>query len=165
MAIAWVRKNIPGPLIFLLVTDDLEWCREFLIDEKVKDIVIASKSIHHDLALLTTSAHNILDYGSYGHWGAFMSDGHTLSIDIENKKFHKEMTAITDKWHVYDIKDFQKEEQTQPATTPINALSKKEIVQHTTTPATTTTTKTTTKGLLKKELVQPATTTTTTKRL
>jgi galactoside 2-L-fucosyltransferase 1/2 len=102
----WFRKNIPGPLIFLIVSDDVEWCRKHLLDEKVKDVVIASKSPSHDLALLATSAHNIIDYGSYGLWGAFMTSGHTITLDVFDKIFHKEMTECSDKWHTYDIKEF-----------------------------------------------------------
>lgn len=106
MAIKWFRTNIPGPLIFLIVSDDEKWCRTNLLDEKVKDVVFVSKSPMHDLALLANSDHNIFDYGTFGMWGAFMAGGHTIALDVDNKMFHKVMKESSDKWHVYDIKEF-----------------------------------------------------------
>jgi galactoside 2-L-fucosyltransferase 1/2 len=118
----WFRNNTAGPLIFLIVSDDLEWCRKHLIDEKVKDVVIASKSPSHDLALLTTCAHNIIDYGTYGLWGAFMAGGHTIALDVDDKVFHKEMSDSSNKWHVYDIKQFTKKVQVNQTSTSPSTL-------------------------------------------
>lgn len=105
-AMQWFRTNITGPMIFLIVSDDVAWCRSHLIDEKVKDVVIASKSPEHDLALLASNDHNIIDYGTYGEWGAFMAGGHTIALDVDDTKFHQEMAQLTDKWHVFNYKDF-----------------------------------------------------------
>ena len=88
------------------MSDDLEWCRKHLLTKKLKDVVIASKSPQHDLALLATSDHTIIDYGTFGEWGAVMAGGHTISLDVD-KNFSRVMSEFTDKWHVCEMKRFE----------------------------------------------------------
>lgn len=101
----WFRTNIPGPLIFLVVSDDPSWCRKHLLNNETSDVVIASKSPAHDLALLATSDHTIIDYGTFGDWGAFMAGGHTISLNVD-VRFNKVMSEFSKKWHVYELKEF-----------------------------------------------------------
>jgi galactoside 2-L-fucosyltransferase 1/2 len=96
----WFRENVPGKLLFLIVSDDLEWCREHLLDRE--DVVIASKNPAHDLALLSLSNHSIIDYGTFGEWGALMAGGHTISLNVD-KYFNAVMAAKDKNWHVFEV--------------------------------------------------------------
>ncbi|XP_059469506.1 galactoside alpha-(1,2)-fucosyltransferase 1-like [Neocloeon triangulifer] len=87
-AMKWYRENVKGPILFLVVSDDVSWCEENLHFEDVK--VVTNSSPAHDLALLCMRDHTIVDYGTFGFWGAFMSDGHTVSLGVY-KSFTKTM--------------------------------------------------------------------------
>jgi len=102
----WFRENVAGALLFLIVSDDLEWCRKFLLDSD--DVVIASKSAAHDFALLSSSDHTIVDYGTFGYWGALMAGGHTISLNAD-KYFNEEIAKGNDKWHVFQTEHFKTE--------------------------------------------------------
>jgi len=101
----WYRKNVKGPLIFLIVSDDVKWCKKHLLGSK--DVKIASKSPEHDLALLSFSNHTIIDYGTFGYWGASMAGGHTISLNVD-QNFNKLMTTINKKWHVFENSKFSR---------------------------------------------------------
>lgn len=94
----WFREKIPGPKLFLIVSDDLSWCRKHLLGEK--DVVIAGKSPAHDLALLASCNHTIIDYGTFGYWAALMADGHTVSLNVD--KFFNKLMTQSKKWHVFE---------------------------------------------------------------
>jgi len=99
----WYRENIPGPFIFLIVSDDVEWCEENLLDED--DVAIVSKSAGHDMALMASSNHTIIDYGTFGHWGAFLAGlkgGHTITLHV-NKYVNSAAKDALKNWHLYDI--------------------------------------------------------------
>jgi galactoside 2-L-fucosyltransferase 1/2 len=79
----WYREKFAEKLIFLIVSDEPEWCRENLLDND--DVVMATKSPEHDFALLAMSNHTIIDYGSFGFWGAVLSSlrgGHTITNQV-----------------------------------------------------------------------------------
>ncbi|CAB3367799.1 Hypothetical predicted protein [Cloeon dipterum] len=90
-AMQWYREHVKGPFLFLIVSDDLDWCRKHLLDQK--DVRLGSKSPEHDLALLCSSDHTIIDYGTFGYWGAMMSKGHTVSLGV-----HRYFTQRMEKW-------------------------------------------------------------------
>jgi hypothetical protein len=85
------------------VTDDVEWCKSHLLG--LSDVKLVSKSEEHDLALLSTCDHTIVDYGTFGFWGALMAGGHTMSL-ITDPNFNKAMKKGIKKWQSYDIKRF-----------------------------------------------------------
>jgi Glycosyl transferase family 11 len=98
----WFRENFADePLIFLIVSDEPEWCRENLLDND--DVVIAAKSPEHDLALLAMSNHTIIDYGSFSFWGAVLSSvegGHTIMNQASANNYHLRMMRRDRKnWH------------------------------------------------------------------
>jgi Glycosyl transferase family 11 len=96
----WFRENFDD-LIFLIVTDEPEWCRENLVDNE--DVVIVAKSPEHDLALLAMSNHTIIDYGSFSFWGAMLSSlrgGHTIINQAEKNNRNLNMMRIErENWH------------------------------------------------------------------
>lgn len=56
----------------MIVSDDVEWCKANLLNSG-DDVVIASRSAAHNMALLATSNHTIINQGSFGQWGAILS--------------------------------------------------------------------------------------------
>jgi len=80
-------------VIFVVVTDDMEWAKEnidfpamqvaFLGHDSVleKDIanpLATADDIGDDLALLAACNHTILSYGTFGQWAAFLSGGEVV---------------------------------------------------------------------------------------
>ncbi|XP_065353247.1 galactoside 2-alpha-L-fucosyltransferase SEC1-like [Cloeon dipterum] len=78
-AMEWYRQQYGSSTFFLIVSDDLGWCKRLLGN----DSKLASKTPSHDLILLSMCDHTIIDYGTFGFWGAFFSRGHTVSLNVE----------------------------------------------------------------------------------
>ncbi|XP_059490857.1 galactoside 2-alpha-L-fucosyltransferase SEC1-like [Neocloeon triangulifer] len=95
-AMNWYRVNLKGPILFLVVSDDVPWCKKNLLS---KDVRIVSKSPEHDLALLCRSDHTIIDYGTFGYWGALMSKGHTVSLGVH--KYFSHRMAKQANWTIF----------------------------------------------------------------
>jgi len=102
-AMDWFRKKVGGSLIFLIVIDDLNWCEKQLLGPE--DVKIASKSAEHDLALLSSINHSIVDYGTFSVCGALMAGGHTISLDAQ-KQINQMLANADDKWHIFDKSKF-----------------------------------------------------------
>lgn len=97
-------RNRPkfGKPVFLVVSDDMAWAEQNL---KGPDIFYASKGgvdyPGHDLALLSRCNHSIIDYGTFGLWGAIYAGGETISV-----KTTTQLTRILGNkpnWHLVDI--------------------------------------------------------------
>jgi len=58
---------------FLVVSDDLGWCRANLVGNDVH--MMGGGSAMSDLALMSQCNHTIIDYGSYGVWGGLLAGG------------------------------------------------------------------------------------------
>jgi galactoside 2-L-fucosyltransferase 1/2 len=100
----WFRKKSKKPILFMVVSDDNEWCRANLLDHD--DVVIASKSAAHDMALLASSNHTIIDYGTFGQWGAMLSalrGGHMIVYNAA-KHSNDIMAKHLKHVHLYDPK-------------------------------------------------------------
>ena len=99
-------------LVFIVSSDDLEWCKK----EFKK---ITGESFHYstkcpskrqinnpnifDMALLSKCPHSIYDYGTYGFWTAYLSQGHTILASEPGNGENPEITAIREakieNWH------------------------------------------------------------------
>ncbi|XP_059491036.1 galactoside alpha-(1,2)-fucosyltransferase 1-like [Neocloeon triangulifer] len=110
-AMQWYRDQFPGPLMFLVVSDDIPWCRKNLLDED--DVKIASKSPEHDLALLSVCNHTILDYGTFGHTAAFLSKGHTVALYVNDKYFTSVMAREAN-WTLLSKGDYKEMKRKKP---------------------------------------------------
>ncbi|XP_065336035.1 galactoside 2-alpha-L-fucosyltransferase SEC1-like [Cloeon dipterum] len=80
-AMQWYRMKLDGPLLFLVVSDDVKWCRKNLAKE-TSDVKIVSKGPAHDLAVMSLCNYSIIDYGTYGYSGAFFSKGTAVTLDV-----------------------------------------------------------------------------------
>jgi len=69
------------PIMFSVVSDDPEWCeRELSCDDVV---VMKTNSPAQDVAMAACN-HSIIDYGTYGMWGAILSGGDTFVYNLTN---------------------------------------------------------------------------------
>lgn len=63
-------------VIFVVVTDDINWCRKHV---HMKDFVVADRAspeVH--LALLTLCDHVIMSVGTFGWWGGYLAGGEVV---------------------------------------------------------------------------------------
>ncbi|XP_046384748.1 galactoside alpha-(1,2)-fucosyltransferase 2-like [Ischnura elegans] len=81
---------------FIVISDDISWCRQNIMNlhdnifiawdpvdgwkEKTENLAGVPES---DLALMAMCNHTILDYGSFGTWGALLSGGKTIAYGID----------------------------------------------------------------------------------
>ncbi|XP_071448214.1 galactoside alpha-(1,2)-fucosyltransferase 2-like [Hetaerina americana] len=81
---------------FIVISDDISWCRHNIMHlhenifiawdpvegwkEKTENLAGVPES---DLALMALCNHTILDYGSFGTWGALLSGGKTIAYGID----------------------------------------------------------------------------------
>ncbi|XP_071453549.1 galactoside 2-alpha-L-fucosyltransferase SEC1-like [Hetaerina americana] len=84
-AMDYFRKKIEGPIAFIVVSDDTKWVK---INLGAKERDHSSESIGHDLTLLSLCNHTIIDYGTFGSWGALMAGGETISLRLDKHLDH-----------------------------------------------------------------------------
>lgn len=78
-AMNYFRNKFPKRALFVVVSDDMQWCRHNLQSD---DIVYAGNSETSnpaiDLALLASCNHSIITYGNFGFWGAYLAGGEVI---------------------------------------------------------------------------------------
>lgn len=89
-------------VLFLVASDDIEWCRNNLISNKflvrfVSDYDV--KGVGKDLALLSACNHSIIDYGTYGSFGAIMSGGETVVYNVTGQ-LSTNIAEILPNWRI-----------------------------------------------------------------
>jgi galactoside 2-L-fucosyltransferase 1/2 len=104
-AMAWFRKKINSrSLLFLIISDDPDWCKKE-ITSHVEDAILVSAnntSPGQDLALLASCNHTIIDYGTYGEWGAFLSRGLTVSFGVD--KYFNDIASKKLSWKIWKLR-------------------------------------------------------------
>ena len=76
-----LAKELYQEVIFIAVSDDLQWCKDNLEEENLfytdnEDTVAGTGQ---DLALLTMSDHSVLSHGTFGLWGAMLAGGDIIA--------------------------------------------------------------------------------------
>lgn len=74
-------KNV----IFLVASDNIAWCKYHLHHNKWKINFISNNDARgpgKDLAILSACNHSIIDYGTYGSFGAVLSAGETVVYNV-----------------------------------------------------------------------------------
>jgi galactoside 2-L-fucosyltransferase 1/2 len=77
-----VFRNKYKPVMFVVVNDDTKWCESELRGDDF--VVIKTNSPAHELAVMVACNHSIIDYGTYGMWGAILSGGDTFVYNLTN---------------------------------------------------------------------------------
>ena len=88
--------------MFMVVSDDLKWCREQLgpVD---KNVIINEDygTVFEDMILVSLGAHTIISVGSYGTWGAILSKGKIIfpaqKISHKTYALQKHLKHVKDK--------------------------------------------------------------------
>ena len=70
---------------FVVCSDDIGWCRENIIGDDV--VYSRTNSAMVDLAILSLCDHTIMSVGSFGWWGAWLTNGTTIYYNKWPKEF------------------------------------------------------------------------------
>lgn len=97
------RKSEFGTPLFVVISDEKDWVEEKLSGDDVfiaasGDIVYATS----DLALFSLCNHSIIDYGTYGWWGAVYANGHVISVQYKGDQVYA-FLRNNPKWHLVDV--------------------------------------------------------------
>merc|ERR1712032_885443 len=68
--------------VFLVVSDDMVWCKRNLAASDT--FMVGGNSPQVDLAIMALCNASIIDYGTFGVWGAVLAGGETI---VSNKTF------------------------------------------------------------------------------
>jgi galactoside 2-L-fucosyltransferase 1/2 len=92
-----VFRNKYQRVLFVVVSDDPKWCeREFRGDDIV---VMKPNSPSQDLAIMAACNHSIIDYGTYGMWGAILSGGDTFVYNL-SKTGAFALASVAPNWYI-----------------------------------------------------------------
>ena len=76
-----LAKELHPRVIFIAVSDDLQWCKDNLEEENLfytdNEDTVAGTGL--DLALLALSQHSVVSHGTFGFWGALLSGGDIIA--------------------------------------------------------------------------------------
>lgn len=103
-------------LVYVVSSDDVPWIKEnFQSLANVETIIYAADAFEDkfefqpkylDMCIMSKCNHSIIDYGTFGFWGAYLADGHTvlahnigsgINSEVENIK-----PARLPNWHFID---------------------------------------------------------------
>ncbi|KAJ9596394.1 hypothetical protein L9F63_012557 [Diploptera punctata] len=101
-AMNYFRRKFTNKVAFLVVSDDPGWCRRNLLKGN-SDVFVVSKagvtSPGQDLAVMASCNHSIIDYGTFGVWGAILANGETILYNI-SKHSSIRVSELLPNWHV-----------------------------------------------------------------
>ncbi|KAJ8888817.1 hypothetical protein PR048_008311 [Dryococelus australis] len=105
-AMAYFKAKYRDDVVFVVTSDDPIWCQQNLAKGS-SDVFIAGGSglstPEKDLALMAACNHSILDYGTFGCWGAILANGETivynLSVSVETSMI---AAKLIPNWRVMD---------------------------------------------------------------
>jgi galactoside 2-L-fucosyltransferase 1/2 len=92
-----IFRNKYKPVMFVVVSDDPEWCELELRGDDV--VVMRTNSPVQDLATMSVCNHSIIDYGTYGVWGAILSGGDTFIYNLTNSS-PCTLASLLPNWYV-----------------------------------------------------------------
>ncbi|KAJ9578889.1 hypothetical protein L9F63_004903 [Diploptera punctata] len=89
-------RNKYTRVILMIVSDDPDWSeRELSADDTA---VVRDSSPEQDLSLMASCNHSILDYGTFGTWGALLAGGETVLYDIKYG-LEQYLVDLMPNWH------------------------------------------------------------------
>ncbi|KAK7873961.1 hypothetical protein R5R35_012970 [Gryllus longicercus] len=101
-AMDYFRSKYGANVAFLVVSDDPTWCRHHLVGDHT-DVFVVSKagvtSPGQDLAIMAACNHSIIDYGTFGVWGAILARGETILYNISRHSSTR-ISQLLPGWHV-----------------------------------------------------------------
>ncbi|OQV23956.1 putative Galactoside 2-alpha-L-fucosyltransferase 1 [Hypsibius exemplaris] len=88
-AMARIRSKLPGPLLFVVISDSLEWCRTVFLDEDVRFVRGSVAAV--DMKVLASMEHLIISVGTFGWWSAYLSAA--KSVTYYRHWYNKDMES------------------------------------------------------------------------
>lgn len=101
-AMNYFRTKYHGTVAFLVVSDDPSWCRHNLVGDRGDVFVVSQLGVTspgQDLAVMAACNHSIIDYGTFGVWGAILASGETVVYNI-SKHSSIRVSELLPNWHV-----------------------------------------------------------------
>lgn len=78
-------SNKYNNVIFVVASDSIDWCK-YNLNSKIHRMSLISdikaRGPGQDLAVLAACNHSIIDYGSYGSFGAILAAGETVVYNV-----------------------------------------------------------------------------------
>lgn len=100
-AMKYFEQKYPA-VVFVVVSDDPTWCSQTFRSKK--NVYIASKNTlstpGQDLATLAACNHTIIDYGTFGVWGAILAGGETVFYNVLNQPRVMRLADLLPNWHI-----------------------------------------------------------------
>lgn len=90
-------RNKYKSIMFVVMSDEPKWCEDELPGDDV--VVMRNNSPEQDLAIMAACNHSIIDYGTYGVWGAILAGGDTFVYDLKWDLAVK-MASLLPNWHI-----------------------------------------------------------------
>lgn len=100
-AIDYFSEKNPNS-VFVVVTDDPIWCQKHF--KTMSNVFVISKLLQNstpelDMAILASCNHTIIDYGTFGEWGALLAGGETIFYKINGNYTSERLSKVMSKWH------------------------------------------------------------------
>ena len=77
-AMSYYRERYMNNVVFVVVSDDMSWCRQHISQEN-RDVIFAGSHSHiSDLATLISCNHSIITSGSFGWWAGWLTGGNVV---------------------------------------------------------------------------------------
>ena len=70
-------RNKHSKVAFLVITDDIPWCKTHLNSADTHHVGTPSPEV--DMAIMANCNASIIDYGTFGMWGAILAGGETVT--------------------------------------------------------------------------------------
>lgn len=85
-------------VVFVVVSDDPEWClKVFRTKGNVYVVSNKSSSPAQDMAIMSICNHSLIDYGTFGQWGAFLAGGET--VYFKSEPILDQIAYMLPNWH------------------------------------------------------------------
>jgi len=101
-------KELVYNAVFVVVSDDIAWAKENIIGDQIYYSTgdLSDEGVGKDLAILASCNHTIITYGTFGMWGAILSNGTVVAADNAAKDDERKlfMTDTKEKWMFVDQK-------------------------------------------------------------
>ncbi|CAG5116814.1 unnamed protein product, partial [Candidula unifasciata] len=98
-AFSLIQSKFPGrDIVFLVASDDLNWCTENLLGNDVSIMPPASAAVH--LAVLSSCDHVIISGGTFGWWSGWLANGYVIYYTGHLKE-GTDLGNFVSKYHYY----------------------------------------------------------------
>eukprot|EP00094_Tigriopus_californicus_P009925 TCALIF_09571-PA protein Name:"Similar to Fut1 Galactoside 2-alpha-L-fucosyltransferase 1 (Rattus norvegicus)" AED:0.17 eAED:0.17 QI:91/0.66/0.75/1/0.33/0.25/4/58/194 len=94
----------PSNLVYLVSSDDVDWIKDnFQTLAHAETIIYAANAFeskfefppnHLDMCIMSKCNHSIVDYGTFGFWGAYLAGGHTIQAENIGTGFSIQVESI-----------------------------------------------------------------------